>query len=65
MQRTEIENQKSNLAVSKIKYEQGYVSGLALQKAEQAVRQLELAYIQNVYTYQQQKMVLEKPWVKY
>lgn len=64
-QQTEIENQKANLAVSKIKYEQGYVSELDLQKSEQAVRQLELAYIQNVYTYQQQKMVLEKPWVKY
>ena len=64
-QKTEIENQKANLAVSKIKYEKGYVSQLDFQKSEQAVRQLELAYIQNIYSYQQQKMILEKPWVKY
>lgn len=65
MQQTEIENQKANLALSKIRYEHGYMSQIDFQKSEQAVQQLELAYIQNIYNYQQQKMILEKPWVKY
>ena len=65
MQQTEIENQKANLALSKIKYEHGYISQVEFQKSEQVLLQLELVHIQNIYTYQQQKMVLEKPWVKY
>lgn len=65
MQQAEIENQKANLALSKIRYEHGYISQIDFQKSEQALQQLELAYIQNIYTYQQQKMILEKPWVKY
>lgn len=65
MQQIEIENQKANLAFSKIRYEHGYMSQIDLQKSEQALQQLELAHIQNIYTYQQQKMILEKPWIKY
>ena len=65
IQQKEIEVQKNNLIMTQIRYENGYASQLELQKAEQMLTQLELAHIQNIYTYQQQKMILEKPWVRY
>lgn len=65
VQKKDIETQKANLELIKIKYEKGYVSQIDYQKAKQTLLQLELANLQNIYTYQQQKMILEKPWVKY
>lgn len=65
MQEEELKSQKTNLEMVQIKYAKGYATQLEVQKAEQAINQIELEKTQNIYSYNEQKMVLEKPWVKY
>ena len=62
---TKLEHEKKNLNAIKIKYAKGYVSELEMENVEQNILSLELAVEQKIYSYNQQKMILEKPWVKY
>ena len=64
-QAVNIELEKDKLNILKIKYDKGYISELEISKAEQAIRELELARERNIYIYQQKKIVIEKPWVRY
>ena len=65
LQEKNLSQMQEESKVTLIRYNEGYVSELDKQKAEQNLKQLELSKLQNLYTYKQLKMVLEKPWVKY
>lgn len=65
IQEEELKSQKKNLEMMQMKYVKGYATQLEVQKAEQSVSQIELEKMQNIYSYNEQKMVVEKPWVKY
>ena len=60
-----ITSEKIKADAIRIKYEKGYISELEMKQVEQSILTLEMAYEQDIYTYKHQKMILEKPWVKY
>lgn len=65
IQDTTIKNQKADLTRVQIKEQNGYATGMDVQKAEQSIAKLEFEKMQSIYSYREQKIVLEKPWVKY
>ena len=60
-----LENEKKNFEVLKVKYEKGLISEIEVERAEQNILGLELGVEQEIYACNQYKMIIEKPWVKY
>lgn len=60
-----LENEKTKYEVLKVRYQRGLVSQIEVEKAEQNILRLELAIEQEIYSCNQYKMIIEKPWVQY